>query len=82
MIFFGIRSAKQNPEISRVIFFEKKLYSQGAISKSQIFKKHPYWWKMTTRGNLATLVRIIMVGCSDAYIGRIINAKILLGIMI
>ena len=56
--------------------------SRGVITKSEIFKKHPYWGKMTTRGNLATLVLIITLGCSHAYVGRIINAKIFLGIMI
>ena len=37
---------------------------------------------MTTRGNLVTLILIITLGCSHAYVGRIIKAKILLGIMI
>ena len=45
--FFAlIMSPKQNPEISRVIFFEKKIIvilSRGGITKSEIFKKHPYW---------------------------------------
>ena len=62
---FFIRSPKQNPEISRVIFFKKKNYSDfksGAITKSEIFKKPPYWGKMTTRGSLATLVLIITFG--------------------
>ena len=85
MIFFGIRSLKQNPEIFRFIFLKKKIIailSRGAITKSEIFKKHPNWGKMTTRGNLATLVLIITLGCSHVYVGRIINTEILLGIMI
>ena len=67
-----------------IFFLEKKIIailSRGAITKLEIFKKHPYWGKMTTRGNLATLVLIITLGCSHAYFGRIINAKILLGII-
>ena len=87
IIFFNIRSPKQNPEKSRDIFFKKIIHysdfkTGGAITKSEIFKKHQYWGKMTTRGNLVTLILIITLGCSHAYVGRIIKAKILLGIMI
>ena len=46
------------------LFFLRKniifILSRGAINKSGIFKKHPYWRKMTTRGNLVTLVLIII----------------------
>ena len=54
----------------------------GPLLNQKSSKITPYWGKMTTRGNLATLVLIIMLGCSHAHVGRIINAKILLGIMI
>ena len=73
------------PKYLELFFSRKKIIAilcQGAITKSEIFKTHPYWGKMTTRGNLATLVLIITLGCSHAYVGRIINVKILLGIMI
>ena len=84
LIFFCITSPKQNPEISRIFFSRKKIIgilSQGAITKSEIFKKDPYWGKMTTRGNLATLVLIITLSCSHVYVGRIFNMKIVLEIM-
>ena len=67
------------------LFFQEKNYSDfksGGHYKSEIFKKHPYWGKMTTRGNLVTLVLIITLGCNYGYVGRIFNTKILLEIMI
>ena len=82
--FFVLGLLNKTQHISSY-FSREKIYSDfksGAINKSEIFKKHPYWGKMTTRGNLATLVLIIMLGCSHAYVGKIINVKILLGIMI
>ena len=69
-------------EVANLFTNTRSPLSQGAITKSEIFKTHPYWGKMTTRGNLVTLVLIITLGCSHAYVGRIINVKILLGIMI
>ena len=53
-----------------------------AVGLSAGGKKHPYREKVTTRDNLATLVLIITFGCSHAYVGRIINVKILIRIMI
>ena len=61
----------------------KKNYSDfksGATTKSEIFKSTHIGGKMTTRGNLATLVLIITLGCSYTYVGRIFDVKILLEI--
>ena len=73
------------PKYLELIFSRKKIIailSRGATAKSEMFKKHPYWGKMTTRGNLAPLVLIVTLGCSHAYVVRITNTKILLEIMI
>ena len=83
--YFVLGLLNKIPKYLELFFLRKKIIeilSRGTITKSEIFKKHPYWGKMTTRGNLATLVLIITLGCSHAYVGRIINAKIVLGIMI
>ena len=82
--FFVLGLLNKIPKYLELFFSRKKIIailSQGAITKSEIFKKHPYWGKMTTRGNLATLVLIITLGCSHAYVGRNFIMKILLEIM-
>ena len=74
VIFFCIR-ARKYPEMSRVIFFD---FKSGGHYEIRNLLKAPILGKMTTRGNLATLVLIITLGCSHTYVGRIFNAKILL----
>ena len=84
MICFVLGLLNKILKYLELFFSRKKIITicWGAITKSEIFKKQTYWGKMTTRGNLATLVLIITLGCSHAYVGRIINMNILLGIMI